>query len=141
MVPSLAHTIADPGPVASQFTVTVDADGVLALCGALDLATAPRLAEALRTACPPYGADLVVDVSGLAFCSCAGLTVLLVENRQRRAAGGELVLVGPVDGLRRLLLVTGADAAFNIRPTRPQQPPPADHHEHHLRRLGQRRSP
>ena len=104
------------GYLSSQFTITTGPGDVLRLHGELDLASAPRLEAALSTRPRLDRQELVIDLSDLAFASCAGLAVLLAEHHRRRATNSSLLLIAPTDGLCRILSVTGIDAVLNIRP-------------------------
>jgi anti-anti-sigma factor len=85
-------------------------DGTVALAvfGELDLATAPALDHALRSA--QQRARLVVlNLRRLAFMDCTGLRVLLVAAARAHAGRtGFLVVRGPAQ-FERLLELTGAD--------------------------------
>jgi anti-sigma B factor antagonist len=76
------------------------------LAGDLDLLTAPILRQALQTAPNGASAPLVLDMSRVAFMDCAGLRVL-----DGHASGGRLHFVRPAREVRRLLELTGYDAA------------------------------
>jgi anti-sigma B factor antagonist len=68
--------------------------------GELDLASAPRLAEALDAL--PSGGELVVDLAGVTLVDSSGLAVLL-----RAGEGRSLVFVRPGQNVRRVLGVSG----------------------------------
>jgi anti-sigma B factor antagonist len=68
--------------------------------GELDLATAPRLAEALGAL--PSGGELVVDLAGVTLMDSSGVAVLL-----RAGQGRSLVFVRPDRHVRRVLGVSG----------------------------------
>lgn len=100
-------------------TVSVerDPDGVpvVTLVGQLDLASAPRAADALGTVAEPApGAQspIVIDVTGLTFMDSSGLTVLLAAVNR----GHALRLRRPTTNIRRLIAATGLD---QILPTEP----------------------
>lgn len=50
---------------------------------------------------------LVLDLAGLGFLDCCGLSVLLAARTRARAAGGDLVLAAPRRQVLRLLTLTG----------------------------------
>jgi len=94
----------------SGFHVETDpADGapVIRLHGELDLATAPRLVEALRSALQPKPASLVVDLRELTFIDSTGIGVLMSAYRRAEAEGFSFVLRDPRRGVLRTLQVTG----------------------------------
>jgi anti-sigma B factor antagonist len=79
---------------------------VVAVAGELDLAGGPPLAEYLGK----LGADLqvrvVLDLTNLDFCDCAGLSVLLRAHRGYVADGGWLRLSGLKPAIHRILRIT-----------------------------------
>jgi anti-sigma B factor antagonist len=68
--------------------------------GYLDVATAPRLAQALGAL--PSGGDVVVDLTGVTFMDTSGVAVLLHARH-----GRNLVVVHPDRNVRSLLDVSG----------------------------------
>ncbi|HEX4812360.1 MAG TPA: STAS domain-containing protein [Nonomuraea sp.] len=76
---------------------------VLHLDGELDLATQPSFIRACDRLLAHGQVKIVVDVSGLGFCDCTGLSALIAEQRQAEQNGGYLRLVGVHGPLARLL--------------------------------------
>jgi anti-sigma B factor antagonist len=76
---------------------------VLRLDGELDLATQPYFVRACDRLLAHGQVKIVVDVSGLGFCDCTGLSALIAEQRQAERNGGYLRLVGVHGTLARLL--------------------------------------
>ena len=83
----------------------------LRLCGELDLAFAPRLAEEIEQHARP-GGRLVLDLVGLRFMDSSGLAEILKADNAAKLNGWELAIAtppGPVDRIfdltdtRRLL--------------------------------------
>ena len=60
-------------------------DNVMTVAGELDVASAPKLADALRRLEHSQHKDLSLDCAGIRFCDCAGLSVLITAARRRRA--------------------------------------------------------
>jgi anti-anti-sigma factor len=77
----------------------------ITLRGELDAASAPALDLHVRPLAEA-GRDLVVDLAGLRFCDCAGLTLFLRWQSRAAAAGGSLRLTAPSRIARRLLILT-----------------------------------
>jgi anti-sigma B factor antagonist len=77
---------------------------VVVVNGELDIHSAPGLGEALAPAADA-GRHLIVDVAGLRFCDCAGLSRFLRTQERVRAAGGSLHLAAPTASMRRLITV------------------------------------
>ncbi|MFI5761789.1 STAS domain-containing protein [Streptomyces sp. NPDC051563] len=50
---------------------------LLTVSGEIDLDTAPQLQDAVDAARPGPGRSLLLDMSGVDFCDCSGLTVLM----------------------------------------------------------------
>jgi anti-sigma B factor antagonist len=75
-------------------------------CGEIDIATSPRLTEALLVAvdhCP----RVVVDMREVTFVDSTGLNVLVSGFHHARGYEGDLALVGPAGIVRNALHVTG----------------------------------
>jgi anti-sigma B factor antagonist len=79
--------------------------------GDLDLATAPRLDEALAGV---TAGVVVVDLSGCTFLDSAGIRALVRAAGSLEQAGRELRLVASDAGVGRLLQITGVDSLVRI---------------------------
>jgi anti-anti-sigma factor len=90
---------------------------VILLTGDLDIATVPALACFLRGVSAVGRAHLVVDLAGLIFCDCAGLTALLGARHRAVADGGWLRLCAASSRFQRLLKLTDLSAALLCYPT------------------------
>ena len=102
-----------PGPQVSAravFLVTVtpldQRRANVKVTGELDLATVPFLTDLLDREFAVGARDLVIDVTDLSFCSCAGLAGLLASRHRLAAAGGTLTLTGCEGWVGRLLRLT-----------------------------------
>lgn len=93
-----------------RVTVSDGADGMMTIAGELDAFGAPLAENAL--AALPSSEDGHVDVSGLTFVDSAGLRVLVRHSERLRSDGASLHLLDATDALRRLIELTGLDAAF-----------------------------
>ncbi|HEU5206183.1 MAG TPA: STAS domain-containing protein [Gaiellaceae bacterium] len=82
--------------------------------GELDLATAPRLDEALAES---TAAVIVVDLSGCTFLDSAGIRALVGTARSLEEAGRGLRLVTVDAGILRLLEITGVDTLIQVHPS------------------------
>lgn len=78
---------------------------VVALRGDLDICDATRLTRALSAAAAT-GARIIVDLEGLAFIDCSGLSAIVSARAQARQAGGDLLLAAPHQLVLRLLSLT-----------------------------------
>ncbi len=93
-----------------------DGDGlaVVALRGELDLADAPGVASHLVTAVAVGGPSVIVDLADLEGIGYSGLMVLLRVWKWTRRTGGELLLAGPQQPVRRILKATGLIDVFSV---------------------------
>lgn len=82
----------------------------LTVAGDLDIATAPQLDRALRSACASTAAAAVrLDLRRLDFVDSTGAKVLLDADRRIREAGGRLIIVRGPAALKWLFALMGAD--------------------------------
>ncbi|HXG76174.1 MAG TPA: STAS domain-containing protein [Gaiellaceae bacterium] len=102
-----------------DFAVRVEAlpDGGLVahVAGELDMATTPRLEEAL--AGRGRAERLVVDLGECSFLDSSAVRFLVQAAREREAAGGELVLATDDPGIRRVLEITAVDTVLTVHPS------------------------
>lgn len=101
------------------FHVTVRHVGLgvceVSVAGELDVATAPDLRAALGQAM--VGCQRVtIDLAGLQFCDCRGMSVLLAAARTAKAEGAEIHLRAVPPALARLLRLFHTAEAFTIQP-------------------------
>ena len=78
---------------------------VVALCGEIDKTHDASLVRALSAAAAP-GSRVIVDLEGLAFIDCSGLSAMVSAWKQARQAGGDLLLAAPQQLVLRLLCLT-----------------------------------
>jgi anti-anti-sigma factor len=124
------------GPVEDMLTWDIKDRGglvVVVVDGELDIHSAPGLGEALAPAADA-GRRLILDVAGLRFCDCAGLSLFLRTQERARAAGGSLHLTALTASMRRLISVARmsdilpvtasvADTIAMLDPDAPAGPP------------------
>jgi anti-sigma B factor antagonist len=95
---------------------TRDCDGhvVVVLSGELDLTHAAVVAAALAsvTARKP---QIIVDLAGLEFIDCSGVTVLARGRKLARLAGGELLLAAPQPQVLRVLTLTRLSSVIPVQ--------------------------
>lgn len=89
---------------------------VLRLQGELDVSTMDRLRHAINSALQRHPATLVVDLSGLDFADCAGLSVLVWAHKRLAGRGQQLVITGAKPIVQRLLRLTDLDAYLHLSP-------------------------
>jgi anti-sigma B factor antagonist len=89
---------------------------VLRVAGDLDYEHAPVLRQQVDTLDLKAGQNLVIDLSGLAFCDSTGITALLAARQHAQTAGADIALAAvPADTLR-VLTVVGLHHVFTIHP-------------------------
>lgn len=86
---------------------------VLRLSGELDLGNADLLSTMLADKVT-RARRVVLDVSSLAFCDCAGLRAILSGRDRVCADGGNLVLSGVTSAMARLLTAARLDGALTV---------------------------
>jgi anti-sigma B factor antagonist len=95
----------------------VGAAAVVDVDGDVDLLTSATFGNAIDDAMSSSPAALVLDLSSVAFCSCAGLTVLLDTAERARHLEVPLRLICTSRVVLRPLHVTGLADQFQIRPS------------------------
>lgn len=86
---------------------------VVSLVGDLDGASAPDVQERLRVAVPADG-GLLVDLTGVAYMSSAGMRTMLLLHQQARSMNTRVALVGLNDDLRSMMTTTGFLNFFTV---------------------------
>jgi anti-sigma B factor antagonist len=96
----------------SQFSITqrsTSTGGVcLSISGEMDLATAPRVTEAVRRAIAEH-ADVLVDLSRLRFIDCAGLRAILSAQADSEREGCGFSVIPGDEPVQRVFRLTKAD--------------------------------
>jgi anti-sigma B factor antagonist len=86
---------------------------VLYVSGELDLASAPRLEEAIADA--PPTAPVVIELSGCTFLDSAGIRTLVSAATARPEGRVDVVTTDP--GILRVLEITGVDTVLAVHPS------------------------
>jgi anti-anti-sigma factor len=97
---------------ASPFEIDshVKADSArLTLSGELDIATVPRLEEAVASVLAQGARRVVIDLSPLAFVDSSGLRMLIAFHDRAAAEGWSLALVRPAEPSLSVFQITGAE--------------------------------
>ncbi|WP_086690186.1 STAS domain-containing protein [Streptomyces recifensis] len=103
-----------PGQATASFASSGNRNRVT-VRGELDLVSGDRIRARLVDALTASPHRLELDLSGVSFCDCAGLNVLL-ELRHRAVRQGKAVIIEAVSpAVDRLLDLTGAQALFAPR--------------------------
>jgi anti-sigma B factor antagonist len=104
---------------------------VLRLHGELDASNADRLRRAVSSALERHPPIIVVDLSGLSFTDCAGLSVLVWAHKLLAGRRHELLIIGANPAVQRLLHLTELDTYLHLSTpdaamTTPRQAPGSD---------------
>ncbi|WP_260333360.1 anti-sigma factor antagonist [Streptomyces beigongshangae] len=81
--------------------------------GEIDLATSPGLRRSLHEALSVSARGIDLDLSGVGFCDCSGLNVLMLVQRHAAADGRTVVLRSASPAVERLLTLTGTSSLFS----------------------------
>lgn len=104
---------------------------VLRLHGELDASNTDHLGHAVSDALEHHLPIIVVDLSGLSFADCAGLSVLVWAHKLLATRGQELLITGAKPAVQRLLHLTDLDTYLHLSTpdaamTTPRQAPGSD---------------
>ena len=94
----------------STFSVDVLSENgspMLRISGELDLASSPKLEEALERATATSPSLIIIDLRDLDFMDSTGLSVLIHAHQQAQQSGHRLGIVNGSQQIRRLLSLTG----------------------------------
>lgn len=80
----------------------------------IDVTNAGELRQALLAAASGGSPDVVVDMTGTAFCDSGGLGLLVRARKLAGAQGAEIRLVITQETVLRLFTLTGTDRMFPI---------------------------
>jgi anti-sigma B factor antagonist len=99
-----------------------DGDARLVVAGELDLATAPRVAEAVDGALGRGARRVVIDLTRLTFLDSSGLRMFIVLSDRAAAEDWTLGLLRPAEPSRSVFRITGAgeNPPFLEDPTPPR---------------------
>ena len=93
-----------------EIDTTSEADaGRLTLSGELDLATVPRVQQAVDAALARGARTLVVDLSALSFIDSSGLRLFVVLHQRSAAEGWRLSLIRPQERAMTVFRVSGLE--------------------------------
>jgi stage II sporulation protein AA (anti-sigma F factor antagonist) len=100
---------------ALSWSATAEAPGRrMTLVGELDVATAPLLAEALRSEIDRARGTVVLDMDQVTFMDLSGLEVIVAAAEALAVKGQALSLVRPSRCVRRLLAVISMSQYFGL---------------------------
>jgi anti-sigma B factor antagonist len=90
-------------------SVCREGTGRLTLSGELDIATVPRVQEAVDAILEQALSTLTVDLSGLGFVDSSGLRLFIVLDRRAASEGWTLRLIRPREQAMTVFAVSGAE--------------------------------
>ncbi|WP_433187493.1 STAS domain-containing protein [Actinoallomurus sp. CA-150999] len=80
---------------------------VAVISGEIDIVSAPCLRETLLLAIRRHGSAISVDLQGVTFLDCSGVSVLLATARRARLEGGWMRVVRPSARAWRVITILG----------------------------------
>ncbi|WP_353673889.1 STAS domain-containing protein [Synechocystis sp. LKSZ1] len=95
---------------------TVEDVKIAVLVGDVDASTAPTVTEQILPLVESHG-KILLDMTGVAYMSSAGLRMLLSLYRQAAAQESQLVLIGLSEDVKDTMSVTGFLDFFQISDT------------------------
>ena len=93
----------------------------VAVGGELDMESGPCLRDRLTCMIWANGPRLALDLTGVTFIDCAGLTALLTARKAAQAQGGWLRVVAASQCVGRLIAITGLQDVL-VMPSPPRRP-------------------
>ena len=95
----------------------VDDHAVVKVSGEVDLATSPRLRDALVEITDENEPRVVVDLEDVGFIDSTGIGVLVGGVKRARSHGGDLALVCTQRRILKVLEITGLLQVFDVHDT------------------------
>ncbi len=95
---------------------TLEQATVVAITGDIDGKSAPQIQERITPLVQP-GCKIILDLSGVAYMSSAGLRVILSTHRQTVSKQAQLALVGVAPDIQETMAATGFIDFFKIYDT------------------------
>jgi anti-anti-sigma factor len=90
------------------------------VAGELDVESGPYLHEQLRSIMRAHSAYLAIDLTGVTFIDCSGVSALLASCQYARALGGSMRVAGASPGVRRTIEITGLQQVLGVLPASPR---------------------
>jgi anti-sigma B factor antagonist len=91
------------GPLGLQVDIHPGAPAVAEVSGEIDIASASWLRETLLLAIRRHGPAINVDLRGVTFLDCSGISALLATARRARLEGGRMRVVRASAPARRVI--------------------------------------
>jgi len=90
-----------------QVDVSSTSPLVVTVSGEIDIATGPKLREELLGVLRRHGAQLALDLGGVTFMDCAGISALLAAHHRARLEDGWVRVLHASRRVRKVLMLTG----------------------------------
>ena len=84
------------------------------LTGEIDVATAPRVRDALIAVSNGGETKVIVDMTNVTFMDSTGLAALVGPLKRFRSMNGQIVLRSPARSVRKVLEISGLTRVFTI---------------------------
>lgn len=91
---------------------------VLAASGEIDIASVDALRDAAQHALAAGALELWIDLSEIEFMDSSGLRTLIDTRQAVLASGRHLIVICPPGPVRRVMEISGVEAAMEIYPDR-----------------------
>jgi len=88
---------------------------VVEIRGEIDICSASGLRDELLQVIRRYGPRLALDLAGVTFIDCEGVTVLLATRRRARLEDGSVNVIRASPQVRRVIALLGLEWAFGLR--------------------------
>ncbi|RSS47128.1 STAS domain-containing protein [Streptomyces sp. WAC08241] len=96
---------------------TVDGVRVVTLRGEIDHTAREVLGQALAPEGAAPAPRVVADLTGVGFMDSSGINVFITAHRRIGEIGGQLLLAGAGEAVRRVLALVGVDTVIPCHPT------------------------
>ena len=85
---------------------------IIEVRGEIDLQSAPGLRDELLRVIRRCGPQLVLDLAGVTFMDCAGVSVLLATRRRAQLEDGSVTVTEASSRVRRMITLLGLERTF-----------------------------
>jgi anti-sigma B factor antagonist len=92
--------------------VSIRPGPVVTVSGEIDIQSGPELRDQLLGIIRRHGARLALDLSGVTFIDCAGISVLLATRRRAQLEGGSLRVLRASPRVRRVFALNHLEAVL-----------------------------
>jgi anti-sigma B factor antagonist len=97
-----------------QISVSAGVPSLVEICGEIDAYSAPGLRDELLRVMRHHGPRLALDLAGVAYIDCAGVSVLLATRRRAQLEDGSVEVIQASAGVRRLISLLNLGWAFGL---------------------------